>query len=79
MVVLVLLFRLAICRIAGCAAVRQMITAIGAVMVMIIFGDDDDGLDDQVDDADCDRLTEIDGGNADDPFEDFDDCLHFIF
>jgi hypothetical protein len=56
-----------------------MITAIGAIMVMIIFGGDDDGHDDTVNDADSDMLTETDDGdNTDDTVEDCDDSLHFI-
>ena len=50
-------------------------TVIGATMVMIIFDDDDDEDDDghhhddgkghgnHVDDADCDMITEADGGD----------------
>jgi hypothetical protein len=37
------------------------------------------GHDDKVDDAGCDMMTETDGDdNIDDPFEDYDDGLHFI-
>jgi hypothetical protein len=49
-------------------------------MVMIIFGDDDDGgHEDKVGGAGCDMVTETDDAdNIDDSFKDHDDGLHFI-